>query len=91
VRYGCTGENTSDLCGVRCFTGDKSQGRIDDGEIVQSSVREYWLVDPDAKFTEVFRHDGNKFDRQGVFKPSQPFVSAVLGGATIDSGWWYGE
>jgi Uma2 family endonuclease len=54
-------------------------------------VREYWLVDPEAKFTEVYRHDGNKFERQGVFKPNQPFVSAVLNGAAIDSQNWYAE
>lgn len=52
-------------------------------------VREYWLVDPDAKFTEVYRHDGNKLDRHGLFKPDQPFISTVLGGATIDSRNWY--
>ena len=54
-------------------------------------IREYWLVDPEAKFTEVYRHDGNKFERQGVFKAGKPFVSAVLGGATIDSGSWFGN
>jgi Uma2 family endonuclease len=54
-------------------------------------VREYWLVDPDAKYIEVYRYEGGKFERQGVFKPHQPFVSAVLGGATIDSHTWYGE
>jgi Uma2 family endonuclease len=52
-------------------------------------VREYWLVDPDANFTEVYRHDGSKLDRQGVFKPDQTFVSAVLGGVTIDTKNWF--
>lgn len=54
-------------------------------------VREYWLVDPEAKFTEVYRRDGSKFERQGVFKPNQPFASAVLDGATINSQNWYAE
>jgi Uma2 family endonuclease len=54
-------------------------------------IREYWLVDPEAKFTEVYRHDGSKFERRGVFKPNQSFVSAVLNGATIDSQNWYSE
>jgi Uma2 family endonuclease len=54
-------------------------------------VREYGLVDPDAKFVEVYRHEGGRFERQGVFKPNQPFVSAVLGGATIDSQGWFSE
>jgi Uma2 family endonuclease len=57
----------------------------------KNGVREYWMVDPDAKFTEVHRHDGSRFERQGVFKPDQPFVSAVLGGAPIDSQNWYAE
>ncbi len=54
-------------------------------------VREYWLVDPDAKFVEVYRHEGGKFERQGVFKPNQPFSSAVLGGATIEIQSWFTE
>jgi hypothetical protein len=49
------------------------------------------VVDPEAKFTEVYRHDGNKFERQGVFKPNQPFVSVILGDVTIDSQNWYAE
>jgi Uma2 family endonuclease len=54
-------------------------------------VREYWLVDPDAKFVEVYRHQGGKFERQGVYKPDQPFVSAALDGATINSQSWFAE
>lgn len=54
-------------------------------------VREYWLVDPDARFVEVYRHDGSRFERQGVFKASQSFVSAVLGGATIPTQSWFSE
>jgi Uma2 family endonuclease len=57
----------------------------------KNGVREYWMVDPDAKFVEVYRHDGSRFERQGVFKPDQPFISAVLGGATIASQNWYIE
>jgi Uma2 family endonuclease len=54
-------------------------------------VREYWLVNPEARFVEVYRHEAGKFERQGVFKPEQPFVSAVLGGATIHPQPWFGE
>ena len=57
----------------------------------KNGVREYCMVDPDAKFTEVYRHDGNRFERQCVFKPDQPFISAVLGDASIDSQNWYVE
>jgi Uma2 family endonuclease len=54
-------------------------------------VREYWMVDPEARYAEVYRHDGNRFERQGVFKPNQPFVSAVLGDATIVIESWFSE
>lgn len=54
-------------------------------------VREYWLIDVRARFAEVYRHEGGKFQRQGVFKPNQPFVSAVLGGATIAIQSWFSE
>lgn len=54
-------------------------------------VGEYWLVDPEAKYTEVYQLEGGKFERQGVFKAAQSFVSAVLNGATIDQRTWYGR
>jgi Uma2 family endonuclease len=54
-------------------------------------VGEYWLVDPEAKFVEVHRLEGRKFARQGVYKPNQPFVSAALSGATINSQDWFSE
>lgn len=54
-------------------------------------VREYWLVEPDAKFVEVYRYENDRFERQGVFKPNQPFVSAVLGSATIEIQSWFSE
>jgi Uma2 family endonuclease len=54
-------------------------------------VREYWLIDMRANFVEVYRHEEGKFQRQGVYKPNQLFVSAVLGGATIDSQAWFPE
>jgi Uma2 family endonuclease len=54
-------------------------------------VREYWLVDPEAKFSEVYRHESSKFERQGVFKAGQSFTSAVLGGVTIETKSWFGE
>ncbi|MBL8154201.1 MAG: Uma2 family endonuclease [Anaerolineae bacterium] len=56
----------------------------------KAGVREYWLVDPEAKYTEVYQLKDGKFERQGVFKPAQPFVSAALNGATIDHRAWFG-
>ena len=57
----------------------------------QHGVREYWMVDPDANYVEIYRLEGDKFERQGLFKPNQPFTSTVLGGATIDSKSWFSE
>lgn len=47
-------------------------------------VREYWMVDPEARYIEVYRHDGGRFMRHGVFVPGQDFTSIVLGNVTIE-------
>ncbi|MBL8163023.1 MAG: Uma2 family endonuclease [Anaerolineae bacterium] len=52
-------------------------------------VREYWLVDADGRYAEVYVLLDGKFQRQGVFSPGQPFVSAVLGGVSIDVTPWF--
>ncbi len=57
----------------------------------QHGVREYWMVDPDANYVEIYRLEGDKFERQGLFKPNQPFTSTVLVGTTIDSKSWFSE
>ncbi len=54
-------------------------------------VREYWLVNPEARFVEVYRHDGQAFKQQGIFNSDQPFVSAVLGDVTIHPQSWFAE
>lgn len=54
-------------------------------------VREYWLVDPEAKFSEIYRHENGRFERQGVFKAGQSFGSAVLNNASIETKSWFGE
>jgi Uma2 family endonuclease len=53
-------------------------------------VREYWLVSPEGHFTEVYQHENGKFNRVGLFKAEQPFVSAVLGGVNINAQSWFG-
>ncbi len=57
----------------------------------QYGVREYWLIDPEARFSEIYRHANGKFERQGVFKAGQSFISTVLGGANIETKSWFGE
>ncbi len=42
-------------------------------------VREYWLVDPEAQFIEVYQRADEHFQRQGVYGVENAFASAVLG------------
>lgn len=42
-------------------------------------VREYWLVESEAKFIEVYVLVNNKFERLGVFGRGKTFESPVLG------------
>lgn len=42
-------------------------------------VREYWLIDPDAQFVEVYSRDADAFARQGVYGIGDIFASPVLG------------
>lgn len=42
-------------------------------------IREYWLVDLDAQFVEVYRHEAGNFKRVGVYGVEQKFTSTPLG------------
>jgi Uma2 family endonuclease len=42
-------------------------------------VREYWIVDPAARFLLVYRHNGSRFERIGGYVPGEQFTSTVLG------------
>jgi Uma2 family endonuclease len=46
-------------------------------------VREYWIVDPAARFVEVFVYQGEGFTRQGLYGPEETFASSVLAGREI--------
>ncbi len=46
-------------------------------------AKEYWMVDPDAEFLEVWYLKDNAFVQQGVFGPDVTFQSAVLSGKTV--------
>lgn len=52
-------------------------------------VREYWLVNPEARFVEVYRLVDSKFEQQGIYEPQQHFESAALGGAVIELKTWF--
>jgi Uma2 family endonuclease len=54
-------------------------------------VREYWMVNPEAKFVEVYRLDSERLIQQGIYDADQPFVSAALGDATINPKTWFSE
>ena len=53
-------------------------------------VREYWMVNPEAKFAEIYVLNDDRLTQQGIYDATQPFVSAVLG-ATIDPKTWFSE
>ncbi len=53
-------------------------------------VHEYWMVNPEAKFVEVYALNDDRLIQQGIYDTAQPFVSAVLG-ATIDPKTWFPE
>ncbi len=42
-------------------------------------VGEYWLIDPEARFVEVYQRADERFGRQGVYGVEAAFTSAVLG------------
>jgi Uma2 family endonuclease len=50
----------------------------------QHGVREYWLVDPLARYIEVYNNRQGIFARLGLFEPGKAFVSDVLGGITVE-------
>ena len=46
-------------------------------------TREYWLIDPDAEFVEVFRRKQDAFVRYGVFGHDDSFALGVLPSVVI--------
>ncbi|MBL8163021.1 MAG: Uma2 family endonuclease [Anaerolineae bacterium] len=55
----------------------------------QYGVREYWLVNPDVQFVEVYAQLNARFEQQGVILPGQAFTSEVLSGVSIDVTPWF--
>jgi Uma2 family endonuclease len=50
----------------------------------QYGVREYWMIDPSARYVEVWRREGEKFSLLGVYGEGETFVSAVLGEKVVE-------
>lgn len=45
----------------------------------QHGVREYWIVEPELAFLEVWQLVNDKFTQQGVYEADESFESPVLG------------
>jgi len=50
----------------------------------QSGVHEYWLVDPLARYIEIYNNRQGMFMRLGLFEPGKTFVSEMLGNINVD-------
>ncbi|HRF95478.1 MAG TPA: Uma2 family endonuclease, partial [Aggregatilineales bacterium] len=49
----------------------------------QYGVKEYWIVDPEEEFIEVYTRQDEFLRRQGLYGKGQAFSSKTLNGATV--------
>lgn len=47
-------------------------------------TREYWLVEPEAEYIEVWQLVEGRYRRQGIFGPENSFQSTVLGNQKVE-------
>ena len=47
-------------------------------------AREYWIVDPDGQYVEVWILSEETFTREGIYGPDESFTSAVLGDRSVE-------
>lgn len=65
--------------------GTTRRDRDDKFEIYERhAITEYWMVDPLEAYVEVYTHRNGSYARQGVYGVGESFVSAVVGGQTVD-------
>lgn len=57
----------------------------------QARVLEYWLINPELQFIEVYLQMKQRFIRQGLFQIGDNFNSGCLGGRSIDVGALLGQ
>jgi Uma2 family endonuclease len=50
----------------------------------QAGVREYWLVDPVARYIEIYNNRNGVFKRRGLFEPEKSFISEVMNDITVE-------
>ena len=48
-----------------------------------NSVPEYWLIEPEAQFIEVYVLENSRYQRQGVYDTKDSFISKTLNNQTI--------
>jgi Uma2 family endonuclease len=51
----------------------------------EHGAREYWLIDPDGHYIEIYALKDGKFDRLGAFGKGESFPSHVLAGVTVEA------
>ncbi len=85
-------EGAPDLV-VEVFSpGTEKKDRKDKFLVYQRfGVREYWMIDADEEYVEVYQLEDGRFIRLGVFEPGETFASAVLGGKSVVVGKMFGH
>lgn len=46
-------------------------------------IFEYWMIDPEEQYIEVYRRENEHFVRQGIYAPEETFTSTVLNSTEI--------
>jgi Uma2 family endonuclease len=57
----------------------------------KQGVREYWMIEPEGRFVEVYRLEESRFVRQGLFEDGQSFASTILGEKSVNVAALLGE
>mgnify|MGYP002403685754 CR=1 FL=1 len=50
----------------------------------RNGVREYWIIEPEAAYIEVYRLNAGKFERAGFYGKGETLTSLTLNGAAIN-------
>ncbi|MGH2371090.1 MAG: Uma2 family endonuclease, partial [Chloroflexota bacterium] len=53
-------------------------------EYARAGVREYWIVDPEARWIEVYALEGEQYRQAGRYEAGQEAVSELLPGFTVN-------
>jgi Uma2 family endonuclease len=73
-------EGAPDLCIEIISPSSVKNDRVDKFDLYEKQgVREYWIVEIEGRFVEVYTLSEGVFRRQGAYDEGQAFTSAVLG------------